>query len=58
MFFESVAKSGFRSYLMGCEENCAAATLWQRGFQDAVALDGGMKAWREAGFPVTAGKEP
>jgi rhodanese-related sulfurtransferase len=28
------------------------------GFQGAVALDGGMKAWREAGYPVKAGKEP
>ncbi|MES1156574.1 MAG: rhodanese-like domain-containing protein [Alphaproteobacteria bacterium] len=30
----------------------ATATLRQLGFQRAVALDGGMKAWREAGFPV------
>ena len=29
----------------------AAATLRQMGFQRAVALDGGMKAWREAGYP-------
>ncbi len=36
----------------------AAATLRQMGFQGAVALDGGMKAWREAGFQVKAGKEP
>lgn len=36
----------------------AAATLRQMGFQAAVALDGGMKAWREAGFPVKSGKEP
>jgi glyoxylase-like metal-dependent hydrolase (beta-lactamase superfamily II)/rhodanese-related sulfurtransferase len=32
----------------------AAATLRQLGFQRAVALDGGMKAWREAGYPVQA----
>jgi rhodanese-related sulfurtransferase len=25
------------------------------GFQRAVALDGGMKAWREAGYPVKTG---
>ena len=31
----------------------AAATLRQIGFQRAIALDGGMKAWREAGYPVT-----
>ena len=30
----------------------AAATLRQLGFRRAVALDGGMKAWREAGYPV------
>jgi len=33
----------------------AAATLRQLGFQRAVALDGGMKAWREAGYPVQKG---
>ena len=30
----------------------AAATLRQMGFQRAVALDGGVKAWREAGFAL------
>ncbi|HEX7759492.1 MAG TPA: MBL fold metallo-hydrolase [Caulobacteraceae bacterium] len=30
----------------------AAATLRQLGFTRAAALDGGMKAWRECGFPV------
>jgi rhodanese-related sulfurtransferase len=30
----------------------ATATLREMGFQRAVALDGGMKAWREAGYPV------
>ncbi len=33
----------------------AAATLRQIGFQRAIALDGGMKAWREAGYPLLAG---
>lgn len=33
----------------------AAATLRQIGFQRAIALDGGMKAWREAGYPVVSG---
>lgn len=33
----------------------AAATLRVMGFQRAVALDGGMKAWREAGYGVTTG---
>jgi len=36
----------------------AAATLRDLGFTRAVALDGGMKAWREAGFPLTPGKDP
>jgi glyoxylase-like metal-dependent hydrolase (beta-lactamase superfamily II)/rhodanese-related sulfurtransferase len=30
----------------------AAATLRRLGFMRAVAMDGGMKAWREAGYPV------
>lgn len=30
----------------------AAATLRRMGFTRAAALDGGMKAWREKGFPV------
>jgi glyoxylase-like metal-dependent hydrolase (beta-lactamase superfamily II)/rhodanese-related sulfurtransferase len=30
----------------------ATATLREMGFQRAVALDGGMKAWREAGYPL------
>jgi glyoxylase-like metal-dependent hydrolase (beta-lactamase superfamily II)/rhodanese-related sulfurtransferase len=33
----------------------AAATLRELGFMRAVALDGGMKAWREGGFPVEIG---
>ena len=36
----------------------AAATLRAMGFQRAVALDGGMKAWREAGYPMNAGAAP
>lgn len=30
----------------------AAAALRVMGFQRAVALEGGMKAWREAGYPL------
>jgi rhodanese-related sulfurtransferase len=33
----------------------AAATLRIMGFQGAVALDGGVKAWREAGYPMSVG---
>ncbi|MBI3786554.1 MAG: MBL fold metallo-hydrolase [Deltaproteobacteria bacterium] len=36
----------------------AAATLRILGFTRAVALDGGMKAWRDARYPTKAGKEP
>lgn len=51
-----------RRILACCEfgriSTLAAATLQQMGFQRAVALDGGMKAWREAGYPLRAGREP
>jgi len=36
----------------------AAATLRQLGFRRAVALDGGMKSWREAGHPIDSGEDP
>jgi len=36
----------------------AASTLHTLGFQRAVALDGGMKAWREAGYPMNRGSTP
>jgi glyoxylase-like metal-dependent hydrolase (beta-lactamase superfamily II)/rhodanese-related sulfurtransferase len=35
----------------------AAATLREMGFQRAVALDGGMQAWREAGYPLKSGAQ-
>jgi rhodanese-related sulfurtransferase len=28
------------------------------GYRRAVALDGGMQAWREAGYPLSAGQQP
>jgi glyoxylase-like metal-dependent hydrolase (beta-lactamase superfamily II)/rhodanese-related sulfurtransferase len=43
---------------LGQVSTLATATLRQMGFQCAVALDGGMKAWREAGYAVRVGKEP
>jgi glyoxylase-like metal-dependent hydrolase (beta-lactamase superfamily II)/rhodanese-related sulfurtransferase len=50
-------KDPTRRVLVYCEfgriSTLAAATLRQMGFRGAVALDGGMKAWREAGYPVT-----
>ena len=33
----------------------AGATLVDMGYQDVSVLDGGMAAWREAGFPVEQG---
>jgi glyoxylase-like metal-dependent hydrolase (beta-lactamase superfamily II)/rhodanese-related sulfurtransferase len=51
-----------RRILVCCEfgriSTLATATLRQMGFFGAVALDGGMKAWREAGYAVQAGKQP
>jgi glyoxylase-like metal-dependent hydrolase (beta-lactamase superfamily II)/rhodanese-related sulfurtransferase len=51
-----------RRILTCCEfgriSTLAAATLRQMGFQAVVALDGGMKAWREAGGELRSGKEP
>jgi glyoxylase-like metal-dependent hydrolase (beta-lactamase superfamily II)/rhodanese-related sulfurtransferase len=43
---------------LGRISTLAAATLRQMGFQRAVALDGGMQAWREAGYPIRSGAEP
>lgn len=36
----------------------AALTLRELGYTRVVALDGGMKAWREAGYPVKEGSAP
>jgi glyoxylase-like metal-dependent hydrolase (beta-lactamase superfamily II) len=42
--------------LVTCElgkiSTIAAATLREMGFSGAIALDGGVKAWREAGHPI------
>jgi rhodanese-related sulfurtransferase len=43
---------------LGYISTLAASTLREMGFQHAVALDGGMKAWRESGYPTKAGREP
>ena len=49
-----------RRILVYCEfgrvSTLATATLRQMGYLQAVALDGGFKAWREAGFPISAAK--
>ncbi len=50
-----------RRILVCCEfgriSTLATATLRSMGFSGAVALDGGLKAWREAGYPLTPGKQ-
>ena len=55
-------KDPTRRILVCCEfgriSTLATATLRTMGFQGAVALDGGMKAWRESGNTLAAGKEP
>ncbi len=47
-----------RRILVACEfghiSTLAAATLRELGYTHAAALDGGMKAWRESGLPVSA----
>jgi glyoxylase-like metal-dependent hydrolase (beta-lactamase superfamily II)/rhodanese-related sulfurtransferase len=43
---------------LGYISTLAASTLHDMGFQHAVALDGGMKAWREVGYPLKAGPAP
>lgn len=43
---------------LGKISTLAAATLRQLGFRRAVALDGGMKSWRERGHPIDAGEDP
>ncbi|HTT11081.1 MAG TPA: rhodanese-like domain-containing protein [Burkholderiaceae bacterium] len=49
-----------RRILTYCEfgriSTLAAATLRTMGFQRAVALDGGIVAWRAAGYPLESGK--
>jgi hydroxyacylglutathione hydrolase len=42
-----ICGTGFRSAL-------AASLLQQRGTRDVVAVNGGMSAWREAGFPAVS----
>jgi glyoxylase-like metal-dependent hydrolase (beta-lactamase superfamily II) len=43
---------------LGRISTLAAATLRLMGFQRAVALDGGVKLWREAGHPMRLGVDP
>jgi glyoxylase-like metal-dependent hydrolase (beta-lactamase superfamily II)/rhodanese-related sulfurtransferase len=43
---------------LGKVSTLAAATLREMGYARAVALDGGMVAWNEAGYPERVGAEP
>ena len=42
---------GFRSAL-------AADNLQKMGYTNVISMDGGMRAWREAGYPVESGDKP
>jgi rhodanese-related sulfurtransferase len=42
---------GYRSAL-------AADNLQKMGYTNVVSMDGGMRAWREAGFPIETGGPP
>lgn len=42
---------GFRSVL-------AAENLQKMGYRNVVSMDGGIKAWREAGYPIEKGTPP
>jgi glyoxylase-like metal-dependent hydrolase (beta-lactamase superfamily II)/rhodanese-related sulfurtransferase len=43
---------------LGRISTLATATLRAMGYQRAIALDGGIQAWRDAGFPITSGPQP
>ena len=42
---------GFRSAL-------AAESLGKMGYRNVISMDGGMRAWREAGYPIESGSTP
>ncbi len=42
---------GYRSIL-------AADSLRQMGYTNVISMDGGMKAWRAAGYPIERGRRP
>jgi len=46
-----VCGGGFRSALAG-------ANLVDMGYTRVVSVDGGMRAWRAANYPVTTGRRP
>ena len=42
---------GYRSVL-------SAASLRQMGYTNVISMDGGIKAWRAAGYPIEKGRQP
>jgi rhodanese-related sulfurtransferase len=42
---------GYRSAL-------AAESLQKMGYQQVISMDGGIRAWRDAGYPLEPGKSP
>lgn len=42
---------GYRSVL-------AADSIRQMGYTNVISMDGGIKAWREAGYPIEQGRRP
>lgn len=42
---------GYRSIL-------AADSLRQMGYTNVISMDGGIKAWRDAGYPIEKGRRP
>jgi rhodanese-related sulfurtransferase len=42
---------GYRSAL-------AAESLQKMGYRQVISMDGGIRAWRDAGYPVEPGKSP
>ncbi len=43
---------------LGRISTLATATLRAMGYQRAIALDGGIQAWRDAGYPITSDPRP
>ena len=56
---ESLVKNKQKSLIVYCESGRQApavtAKLRRSGYENAVSLDGGLGAWRQAGLPVSTG---
>ena len=58
MTFEQFTVGGCQSYLIGCRDICVAVLIDPEisligRYLALAALDGGMKAWRKAAYPIT-----